>query len=124
MDKSLYIAVFLFMLAAFAPSMTLAAPFCVEGRGFARTCNYFDPAQCIKQAEVYNGTCTVMPEMIVSTVGTERHCRVDDLLRAYCQFPDRESCDDNARNNNSVCISQMLMNTDNSIFQFDLDEAP
>ncbi len=87
---------------------SIAAPFCLELDGVAPQCDYVDVAACRRRAAKISGSCIANPEEISLPKDIGDYCVIDATLSYECMYPDRASCEDEAKRRNAVCMDNSV----------------
>src|SRR5271169_794370 len=87
-----------------APSVTPAAPFCVQTQAVPPQCVFVDPGSCNERATQMGGTCTVNPAELHVSTGLGHYCLLTSARASACIYADRGACELEAQHQHGVCI--------------------
>ena len=95
----------------------MAAPFCTQVIGLPTQCIYYDTAECNARAGQLGGTCVGNPAEFKVVGGSARFCLVDSNRSAFCAYPDRDSCQNEAGRRGEVCLDTLTQGTQKDVYQ-------
>ena len=82
----------------------VASPFCVSVQGLPDQCMYVDGAECQRRAGQLGGICTANAKEIATPPGPGAFCLAAGGHVVACNYPDRQTCEDDARRQHTACI--------------------
>jgi hypothetical protein len=86
------------------PSVTPAAPFCVQTSAIPPQCIFVDADSCNERATQMSGTCTVNPAELHVSAGLGHYCLLTSSQVSACIYADRGTCELEAQHQHGVCI--------------------